>query len=133
MSRDPSKLRVYHHAYGLVLAVFRLGDAFPVEQRFVIRQQLYRAVLSIVCNIVEGCARRTTNDYRHFVNIALGSAREAAYFIDLAGELSYLTPAAVDDCKYRCKAVVGSLQNLSRALEDMTADGDGPRDTKAKG
>jgi four helix bundle protein len=118
---------VFHHAHGLVIAVFRLGDAFPAEQRCVIRQQLYRAVLSTVCNIVEGCARRTTNDYRHFVNIALGSAREAAYLIDLAGELSYLTPAAVNDCRSRCKAVVGSLQNLSRAQEDLTADGDGPK------
>ena len=85
MSRDPAKLRVYHHAHGLVLAVFRHGEAFPRDQRFVIRQQLYRAVLSTVCNIVEGCARRTGYQYRHFISVALGSAREAAYLIQFLG------------------------------------------------
>jgi four helix bundle protein len=102
-----------------VLAVFRQGDAFPREQRFVIRHQLYRAVLSIVCNLVEGSARRSPAEYRHFVRIALGSAREAAYLIDLAGELSFLPPSVVEDCRSRCKAVVGSLQNLTRALENL--------------
>jgi four helix bundle protein len=119
VSRDPKKLRVFHDAHGLVVAVFTCGDAFPPEQRFVIRQQLYRAVLSIVCNLVEGCARRTVNEYRHFVRIALGSAREAAYLIDLSGELSYLPLSALADCRTRCKAVVGSLQNLTRALESI--------------
>jgi four helix bundle protein len=119
MSRDHTKLHVYHHAHGLVLAVFRHGEAFPREQRFVIRQQLYRAVLSTVCNVVEGCARRSPSEYRHFVGIALGSAREAEYLIDLSGELSCLPPVAVNDCRSRCKAVVGSLQNLARALEQL--------------
>jgi four helix bundle protein len=119
MSRNPTKLRVYHDAHGLVLAVFKHSDAFPPEQRFVIRPQLCRAVLSIVCNLVEGCARRSSGEYRHFVSIALGSAREAAYLIDLSGELSYLPPPAVHDCRSRCKAVVGSLQNLTRALENL--------------
>ena len=119
MSRNPTKLRVYHDAHGLVLAVFRYGEPVPASQRFVIRQQLYRAALSIVCNVVEGCARRTVGEYRHFVSIALGSAREAAYLIDLAGELSYLPPAAVQDCRLRCRTVVGSLQNLAQALENL--------------
>jgi four helix bundle protein len=83
----------------------------------VIQQQLQRAALSIVCNLVEGCARRTASEYRQFVNIALGSAREAAYLIDLSEELFYLPQPAADDCKIRCKRVVGSLQNLLRALE----------------
>jgi four helix bundle protein len=92
---------------------------FPPEQRYVIRQQLYRAVLSIACNLVEGCARRSPSEYRHFVGIALGSAREAAYLIELSGELAYLTPTVLDDCRSRCRTVVGSLQNLTRALEDL--------------
>jgi four helix bundle protein len=117
VSRDPAKLRVYHESHALVLSVFRHGGEFPREQRYVIQQQLQRAVLSIVCNLVEGCARRSASEYRQFVNIALGSARETAYLIDLAAELSYLPQPVTDDCRMRCKNVVGSLQNLMRALE----------------
>ena len=126
MSRDPAKLRVYHESHALVLSVFRQADVFPREQRYVIQQQLQRAALSIVCNLVEGCARRTASEYRQFVNIALGSAREAAYLIDLSAELLYLPQPAADDCKIRCKRVVGSLQNLLRALEKFAENNPRP-------
>jgi four helix bundle protein len=119
VSRDPKNLRAYHLTHALVLIVFRHANAFPRDQRFVIQQQLQRAALSIACNLVEGCARRTAAEYRQFVNIALGSAREAAYLIDLAGELSYLPDPVVRDCRICCQRVVGSLQNLLRALEAM--------------
>jgi four helix bundle protein len=117
VSRDPAKLRVYHESHALVVSVFRHSGGFPREQRYVIQQQLQRAALSIVCNLVEGCARRSAHEYRQFVNVALGSAREAAYLIDLSAELSYLPKPVTDDCGIRCKRVVGSLQNLMRALE----------------
>jgi len=102
-----------------VLAVFRHHDAFPPDQRFVVRQQLQRAALSVACNIVEGCARRTLNEYRHFVNVALASARETAYLVALSAELGYLTRPADEECRNICEAVVGSLQNLTTALEQM--------------
>ena len=117
VSRDPTRLRVYHESHALALSVFRHSDGFPREQRYIIQQQLQRAALSIVCNLVEGCARRSASEYRQFINIALGSAREAAYLIDLSAELSYLPQPVTDDCRNRCKRVVGSLQNLMRALE----------------
>jgi four helix bundle protein len=117
VSRDPAKLRVYHESHALVLSVFRHCGDFPREQRYIISQQLQRAALSTVCNLVEGCSRRSASEYRQFVNIALGSAREAAYLIDLSAELSYLPQPIADDCRKRCKRVVGSLQNLLRALE----------------
>jgi len=119
VSRDPKNLRAYHLAHTLVLVVFRHAHNFPREQRFVIQQQLQRAAVSITCNLVEGCARRTTSEYRHSINIALGSAREAAYLIDLAGELSYLPPPVLHDCRICCHQVVGCLQNLMGALEEM--------------
>ena len=119
VSRDPAKLRIYHESHALVLSVFRQSGNFPREQRYVIQQQLQRATLSIVCNLVEGCARRSTSEYRQFVNIALGSAREAAYLIDLCAALSYLPQPVTDDCRIRCKRVVGSLQNLMCALERL--------------
>jgi len=45
-----------------------------------------------VCNIVEGCARRKTKEYLNFLNIASGSAAEAAYVSQLSVRLGFLAP-----------------------------------------
>jgi four helix bundle protein len=119
MSRDPKRLRAYHLAHALALTVFRHSSSLPPSQRFVIQQQLQRAALSVPCNIVEGCARRRLPEYRHFANIALGSAHETGYLIQLATELGYLPGAATTECRDCCAAVVGALQNLMKALEHM--------------
>ena len=43
--------------------------------------------ISIPANIVECCARTTTREYLNHVNIALGSAAELGYLLDLAGRI----------------------------------------------
>ena len=123
MSRDPKRLRAFHFAHSLVLAVFRHSAALPPHQRYVIQCQLQRATLSIACNLVEGCSRSGLKEYRHFVSTALASAREAEYLVCTATELGYLPPSAAQDCKNRCNVVVGSLQNLLNALNGLAASG----------
>jgi len=103
----------------MVLAIFRHTEMLPRDQRFILKQQLQRAALSVSCNIVEGCARRTLPEYRHFVNVALASARETQYLIMLITELQLWPAVAADECRNRCSAVVGSLQNLLGALDRL--------------
>jgi four helix bundle protein len=119
MSRDPNRLKAFHLAHALVLTIFRHTHLLPREQRYVLQPQLQRAALSITCNLVEGCARRTLGEYRHFVNISLASARETAYLLSLAQELQYLPASVIQECRNRSNAVVGSLQNLHTALEGL--------------
>ena len=49
--------------------------------------------MSVPTNIVEGYARQGKNEFRQFVNIALGSLAEAKYLLGFCLRLKYLKPA----------------------------------------
>jgi four helix bundle protein len=121
MARDHRKLRVFHDAHRLVLAIYRETKAFPREEWFGIRLQLRRAATSIPTNIVEGSARRTTSEYVHFINVARGSAGELHYLIDLACELGFLAGEAFKSFSDRAEHVVRQLERLIQELEKLVA------------
>ena len=90
MSRDHTKLRVFHEAHRLVTSIYRHTNEFPRDEWFGLRMQMRRAAVSIPVNLVEGNARRTMREYCNFLNIALGSACELAYLVLLARELGFI-------------------------------------------
>ncbi len=49
-----------------------------------------RASSSVPANIAEGCGKKTNIDFANFLNISLGSANEAEYFLILSKDLNYL-------------------------------------------
>jgi four helix bundle protein len=85
--RDYRKLTAFTKADTLALAVYRWTDALPSEERYVLRSQIRRCAISVPANIVEGSARTSHGEYTNHLNIALGSAAELAYLIDLAGRI----------------------------------------------
>jgi four helix bundle protein len=71
-----TELVVWQKAHQLRLAAFDLADTLPVEQRFVLADQMRRAVHSIAANIAEGFGRQYMPDKVRFYNISQGSAEE---------------------------------------------------------
>lgn len=120
MARDPSKLQVFHQAHQLTLEIYALTAAFPPEERFGLQSQLRRAAVSVPCNIVEGCVRRSVRDYQRFLDIALGSAAEVRYLLELTGSLQLLGGGGLKRCKECSDHLVRALQKLHTAVAQMS-------------
>ena len=120
MSRDHTKLKVFGMADELVVAVYRATARFPNEERFGLTSQLRRAAVSVAANIVEGCARRSTADYVHFLVVALGSASELRYLLDLSHRLGFVSKPDRDGFDGMCASLLRSLQRLVDSLRSPT-------------
>jgi four helix bundle protein len=78
----------------LVLAVYRATTQWPSDERFGMISQARRSAYSAPANIAEGAAKRGHKDFARYLNNALGSLAELSYFLMLARDLGYLSPAA---------------------------------------
>jgi four helix bundle protein len=117
MSRDHRKLHVFILADSLVPDVYKVSIAFPPSERFGLQTQLRRAAVSAVSNIVEGCARRKTKEYLNFLNIASGSAAEAAYLSQLSVRLGFLAPIENKRIASSYGELVAKLNALINSLD----------------
>jgi len=116
VSRDHRQLRAFQAADDLVVRVYQMTERMPASERFGLQGQLQRAAVSVTANIVEGCSRPGARDYRRFLHIALGSARECAYLLDLCGRLALLPIADGEPAVRRYEQLQASLHALERGI-----------------
>lgn len=118
MSRDPSKLKVFHLADELVVEVYRVSRSFPVAERYGLQAQLRRAAVSVPTSIVEGCARHSEKDYLHFVDVAIASASEVRYLLGLSARLGILQKADQELLVLRYNDLIRSIQRLLNSFRN---------------
>jgi four helix bundle protein len=84
-------LKAYQLAYQLALEIHKRTKDFPGFERIELASQLRRAVVSVPLNIAEGYGRkRSPEEFKRFLVIALGSCNEVSVILDLARDLEYL-------------------------------------------
>jgi four helix bundle protein len=86
------KLLAWQKADEFAYQIYLATKVFPKEELYGMTSQIRRAALSVPTNIVEGYARQGKNEFRQFVNIALGSLAEAKYLLGFSLRLQYLKP-----------------------------------------
>lgn len=117
--QDFRRLSVWQKSHRLTLAIYKISQTFPPDERFGLTSQLRRASSSISANIAEGCGRGSRIELRHFLHVAMGSASEVEYFLLLARDLGFVTPVGyvqadknVTEIK---KMLSGLIESLKRA------------------
>jgi len=114
VSRDPQKLDAFKMADALVVDVYRATRKLPIEERFGLLTQTRRAAVSVTANIVEGSARTTSREYGNCLAIALGSASEVRYLLQLCERLEFLS-------KEEIEPLTSGYDRVSRALNGLIA------------
>jgi four helix bundle protein len=74
--RNFKKLKIWAKGMQIVVKTYQLAKLLPADERFALRSQTCRSSISIPSNIAEGSAKKSSNEYIHYLGIALGSAYE---------------------------------------------------------
>ncbi len=106
------KLEVWRKSVDFAHLVYRLTQAFPVEERFGITNQMRRASVSISSNIAEGTSRSSKLDYSRFVELAAGSLYEVVSQAHIAARQAYLSDE-------NFQSIHASAEELSRMLSGL--------------
>jgi four helix bundle protein len=117
--QDFRKLKVWEKGHQLTLAIYKATLDFPKEELYGLSNQLRRSCASIPTNIAEGCGRGSDADFKHFLQIAMGSASETEYHLLLAHDLAYFADGEYDQLS---KDIIEIKQMLASFIHKLKAD-----------
>ncbi len=121
--RNFRKLQTWERAHYLVLSIYKTTSQFPNDELFGLSSQLRRSSASIPTNIAEGCGRSTELDFVRFLDIAMGSASETEYQLQLAHDLGYLTTIQYQNLNnelVECKRMLNSFIQKIRTSQKQS-------------
>jgi four helix bundle protein len=114
--RSYRDLEVWQEGVRLAVAVVRMTDGMPREERFGYTSQLRRAAGSVAANVAEGYGRHTRQEYVRFLAIAHGSPCELETHLEVVRHVGWIGGATLDALDAHCARVGRLLAGLRRAL-----------------
>lgn len=109
-------LIIWQKGITLAKVIYKITKALPVEEKFALGDQLRRAAVSVPSNIAEGYGRRTSNDYRKFLHIALGSLYEIQTQLKIGYELGMINSQSFFEAKELAKQIDRMIFAITKKL-----------------
>ncbi len=113
------ELRVWQSAHELTVDLYRHTRRFPRDERFGLTGQIRRAAVSIGANIAEG-SNQSSAAFARYIGVAIGSANELEYLLQIAVELEFTSDASLID---RAALLGRMLQRLRSYLTRRSRTG----------
>jgi|SRR5256885_2715624 len=120
MDKPHKRLLAWQKSMNLVVLIHDLTKSFPREESYGLTSQLRRAAVSVPSNISEGAAGRSSEQFKNYLGIAIGSLNEISTQLEIAFRVGYINDVAcdsaqklVDEClaiTYGLKKTVGGAQ-----------------------
>ncbi len=115
-----TKLEVFRRSIDLVQKIYALTELLPSDEKYGLKQQLKRAVVSIPSAIAEGSSRRTANERKHYIDIAIGSLNEVYTQIMIASRLRYLPIKDFKDVEADYEFLRAKLISFQNSMRDRS-------------
>ena len=90
------EIKVWQKAMEFVTKLYKSTLSFPQEELYGLTSQMRRCAVSIPSNIAEGFGRRSSNDFKRFLQISMGSLFELQTQIEISKNLGYLKGSQFD-------------------------------------
>ncbi len=110
------ELLVWQKAIDLAEDVYLLTKNFPSEEKFGLKSQIQRCVVSISSNIAEGAGRNSKNEFKHFLSVSLGSSYELETQLILANRFLYISKEASELILNKPDEIQKMIVGLSKSL-----------------
>jgi four helix bundle protein len=118
--RDFRELEVWHKAHAFTLALYKATIRFPKDELYGLVSQLRRAAVSIEANIAEGCGKKTSIDFKIFLQSAFGSASEVDCELLIARDLGFLDEPEYTTLLRQIREVKKMLGGFVATIEQKT-------------
>lgn len=104
---------VWQKAGSLTIDIYEI---FKNNKDFSFKDQIKRAVISIMNNVAEGFERLTNKEFIRFLYIAKGSCGEVRSMLYVAYKLNYIDQKQFEDLKNRAIEISKMLSGLIKTL-----------------
>jgi four helix bundle protein len=108
------KMIIWRKGIQMIKEIYRITKSFPQEEKFGLVSQLRRASVSVISNISEGEARKTSREKRRFYEIACASLVEVDAQIEISLELGFIGKEEIKELSgllNECFAMLSKLKS----------------------
>lgn len=117
LMQDFRKVDVWISAHKLDKDVYFASKKLRGWENATLRDQLFRAALSVPSNIVEGRAHKTDREFARFLRIAFASAMELEYQLLFANDVEVLSVADYQSLNEQVVSIKKMLTRFIKQLE----------------
>jgi len=95
--RNFRELEIWKKGIQIVKMVYALSSLLPTEEKYGLKSQIQRAVVSMPSNIAEGCSRNSEIEFKRFLEISIGSSFEIETQLIIIRELNLADSKIIDE------------------------------------
>ncbi len=108
------KLEVWNKSRALVVAIYKIIQQFPSEEKFGLTSQIRRAAVSVSSNLAEGSTRQSAKEKARFYEISYGSLIEILNQAILAKDLKFMTEKELEELRMEIEPISRMINALHK-------------------